>query len=675
MNSAPRGRNRRMASTTGASADAPANTWRSRNPHGSRIAQPNRVAGNLNQGTTTQNNPAVPDSDPSFRLLGTMRWQIKSFSTSSGFRSAAALEGFLKAALAALQVDDRQARTKAAETISDEKGLHIIRDIVEMVGKPIPDRPRHFQTLRFESHIAPFLKLLVHKTFTNLALEGTFQHIVKVFYGPDGERAARYFHGACSLLCEERNQDTFNDNVHLLCLILHAVVRHTSDAVAHEGLIAVHEFLRTVPLNSTETTSPIQKRIDKSLDETAAYLFPLSYRLAHPKSPAVGSDGNPNPYRNLEHFIDNPGERSDSGPRHDNDSAKIDEISILPTKNELQSPRPPYLPINHPAAPHFLEGPARLFDIHFRLLREDMLGPLRSAIGFILDKARPGAPLSECLGELGHSRSGMSLVRLFHRVSVDSASFQRRRGLVFRFRFEQPRRLLSLSKSNRINQWKASRSLEDGSLLCLVSNVPSAECFLVVTKKDEDALGSNSDWAYISLNLAEPNQNAQKFLLRLLTAKNLERDSLALIEFPGILLASYKSILENLQTRWKHPYLPFSYLLDHDPPKIPHGGVRAIDPPSYASQDPHFTYDLGPIKSRASPSDLRLSPQASQSDEALISRLELETTLDRGQCKALIAGLTQELALIQGKIFFLGSCANLLQDRRVQEKHISVLRW
>jgi hypothetical protein len=195
----------------------------------------------------------------------------------------------------------------------------------------------------------------------------------------------------------------------------------------------------------------------------------------------------------------------------------------------------------------------------------------------------------------------------------------------------------------------------------------------VVAKKDVSDLASDGEWSYIALTLAEPNEPSQKYLLSLLTARKVRNDSLALIEFPGILLASYKSILENLQTRWKHPYLPFSSLIGHPSPEHPNREVRSVDPPSYSTQDPHFTYDLAPIRSANSTFDLRLSPFSSQDDDTVVKRLEQETTLDKGQFKALIAGLTQELALIQGNRFL--SASYNFKGHRVRGKRIWGWSW
>lgn len=49
----------------------------------------------------------------------------------------------------------------------------------------------------------------------------------------------------------------------------------------------------------------------------------------------------------------------------------------------------PYLPTNKPSAPHHLpsEGISRLLDTHFRLLRNDLMGPLFDSIHRMLAKA------------------------------------------------------------------------------------------------------------------------------------------------------------------------------------------------------------------------------------------------------------------------------------------------
>lgn len=69
---------------------------------------------------------------------------------------------------------------------------------------------------------------------------------------------------------------------------------------------------------------------------------------------------------------DGPGQLSDAGPRHQNDYVNIQDISILPTVDEILSLRTPYVPKKDANEPHRLPiGQSRLIDINFRQLRYD----------------------------------------------------------------------------------------------------------------------------------------------------------------------------------------------------------------------------------------------------------------------------------------------------------------
>ena len=71
---------------------------------------------------------------------------------------------------------------------------------------------------------------------------------------------------------------------------------------------------------------------------------------------------------------DGPGELSSQGLRHDNDFIDIQDIRIAPTRQELISRVPPFLPFITYDAPHHLPKGSmeRLLDIQFRLLREEL---------------------------------------------------------------------------------------------------------------------------------------------------------------------------------------------------------------------------------------------------------------------------------------------------------------
>lgn len=78
-----------------------------------------------------------------------------------------------------------------------------------------------------------------------------------------------------------------------------------------------------------------------------------------------------------------PGELRDDGPRHDNDKKLFRAIRVLPTREEVVSPIKPYLPRQkHPenASPFIAESVDRHLDVQFRLMREDMLAPVRRGV-------------------------------------------------------------------------------------------------------------------------------------------------------------------------------------------------------------------------------------------------------------------------------------------------------
>lgn len=69
---------------------------------------------------------------------------------------------------------------------------------------------------------------------------------------------------------------------------------------------------------------------------------------------------------------DGPGQFSNAGPRHQNDHVNIQDITILPTVDEILSLRNPYIPKKDANDSHRLPiGQSRLIDINFRQLRYD----------------------------------------------------------------------------------------------------------------------------------------------------------------------------------------------------------------------------------------------------------------------------------------------------------------
>lgn len=77
-----------------------------------------------------------------------------------------------------------------------------------------------------------------------------------------------------------------------------------------------------------------------------------------------------------------PGELRNGGPRHDNDHADIQQIRTVPTEQEVLCEIPPYLPQNKAGTvAHLEQGSVNAHrDLHFRLLRHNLVADLHTAI-------------------------------------------------------------------------------------------------------------------------------------------------------------------------------------------------------------------------------------------------------------------------------------------------------
>ncbi|KAK6850516.1 hypothetical protein PG987_000150 [Apiospora arundinis] len=124
-----------------------------------------------------------------------------------------------------------------------------------------------------------------------------------------------------------------------------------------------------------------------------------------------------------------------------------------------------------------------------------------------------------------------------------------------------------------------------------------------------------------------------------------ERSEGVLVELPGLIPATFSTVLENLQRMISLGELPFQEWII---PKLedPASRTRNLEPPRYA-RAAGFRFSLDPIANGVGP-PLSLSATSSPDDASLINHLESRLTLDRGQCQALVAALTQEFSLIQG---------------------------
>lgn len=264
---------------------------------------------------------------------------------------------------------------------------------------------------------------------------------------------------------------------------------------------------------------------------------------------------------------------------------------------------------------------------------------------------------SSVLNRTNHNFANNVHAYSYSNAWISGISFTNKRGLEASISFAQPHFLVNKTQQDRSRWWSESRRFQGGLLMCLMTldtNDKISLVFLTVVKKmgdnhvSEYNLSANSLQATVKAKFASTNQHDDlQTLLRL----SCQRNQGILIEFPGVMLASFVPILENLQRMQSQSQLPFADWIatDAEAPT-----QREVPPPLY-SRAPGFRFSLAAIQkassdgeSEVSGDELYIDAQSRPDDPALVSQLLAETDLDKGQCEALIAALVREYALIQG---------------------------
>jgi hypothetical protein len=219
---------------------------------------------------------------------------------------------------------------------------------------------------------------------------------------------------------------------------------------------------------------------------------------------------------------------------------------------------------------------------------------------------------------------------------IRNVLYDQRRGLEAHIPFPPVPALRNKSSAERRTWSKDSRRPEEGTLLCLITmnSARSSILFFTVSEKGADtwkdySLTSNERQSTITTKFGSWIQNNLDLMVRL----SCENTQGVLIEFPGIILATFIPILENLQKMQEQSRLPFRHIIAPDPVTPCGNKVQefVIPPPTYA-RNPRFKFSLNAILKNAA-DDLASDPFPSVDDTALIDLLEESTYLDRGQCQ------------------------------------------
>ncbi|KAG8920880.1 hypothetical protein FRC02_000585 [Tulasnella sp. 418] len=367
----------------------------------------------------------------------------------------------------------------------------------------------------------------------------------------------------------------------------------------------------------------------------------------------------------LQYTYDGPGAENrlnpEDGARHDNDFASISEIRIAPTYEELVSSTPNYLPANIPGAPHHLPGDSieRLLDIQFRLLREELTCPIKTAIFIVLEEMQqqPNGKKTQFL-ELVEKKGGLHkpgrhsldsvMFSVYTGVTFKSLECHSRAGIFTTLIFDTPSgRAREGNPAQRAQYWESvgKRRLMQGGLVALVWKVADeTKVYLgVITSKMEELVNSakaSSNTLRVGVSFFDVEIEAR--ILQALQQPHMGHGQRFLIEAP-VLLESICPFLDTLKTVVPSD-IPFAKYLVH--PESGRLDNVKVEPPLYATT-PGYTFTLDCLFTDGR-TNLILDPSSERSKTAALDRLKLGSRLDPTQAEATVKALTSGVALIQG---------------------------
>ncbi|KAK3074007.1 hypothetical protein LTR53_003903 [Teratosphaeriaceae sp. CCFEE 6253] len=523
--------------------------------------------------------------------------------------------------------------------------------VKEIAGQPINQLNATQLGRVFNSQILPFLKAITHKSVANsLILRPRLMTIYNIMYGENGQRSALWFAAVAkhlqTLALTRANEDgtadmETADAVETSFAALHRLFEINTEAQVHDELKKVVGSLRLVFEDPPPATVTFAYRLSIKYLSNLEQRCGLGRALPEVKSNVKAANGP----AVFDLARERPGELSIDGPRHDNDYVDIRNISILPTLQEIESPRNEYLPIADPQDWHFggLEG---LLDRNFRLLREDTVGQLRDAAKLELEQMHD--PHADSRLHQG------ARTFVYPNVSVSDIAFDSFRGLEFVISFDQPKVFLNMSERQRRDWCEASKRLGHEALICLLSAGGSVAFFIISSApmhaRKDAANGATDLHKHYNLwidkerahAVAKPVDQPEIYpIINQLVSGHAEQ--LSLVEFPGVLLPAFRPTLQAMQSMRGTLDLPFAEIL------APSSTTSALDrdvdigPPTYATR-PGFRYDLSAVTS----GDAQLYMDPTQSDGDVIDQLTAHSPLDYGQAQAVVSSLSRSLALIQG---------------------------
>ncbi|KAI0120737.1 hypothetical protein BJ170DRAFT_162088 [Xylariales sp. AK1849] len=455
--------------------------------------------------------------------------------------------------------------------------------------------------------IEPLLRVLTHPALLDsISVDSFLGVIYRSFGGTNGDRGLALFSSLCRRLTTRatRSLDTSipvvaADTVKLMLTALHQLVARKHRARFNDDLAPLFEAIDGLVniVAASDPTAELQVW-KRQLDVTRRIVDIATGRLV--------SD------THIEDIIDNPNRTMSSFPltiavpggRHDNDHADIRHIQVLPTLEEISCSQAECLPSTNLLQPHHLQDPAhRHIDSLFRLLRHDIFGAVNDVLGELLAQDSQNPPTIANSDTRAHTYTQASIRHVF---------IHERRGLQAILSFAAPVQVRRKTKAEQRRWWQETSRLEEGSLVCLLAATGTQKLLLfleVVTKRAEavrdqrdqrhqqqqhnntSCLISDTGLPSITVKLATRLQGHLKLLIQMYGQSAKIRGTL--VEFHGLLPATFNPVLQNLQLMMGEGQMAFQQWLLPDGHGTDADAAR-IPPPAYARK-PGFTFRLDSI--------------------------------------------------------------------------------
>lgn len=233
----------------------------------------------------------------------------------------------------------------------------------------------------------PFLLVITHPAMLDCLTVDTFVGgLYNFISGTHGKRAIDFFQNLCTNLtdayCKSNISRSSAESILLAMMTaLHEILKREQRAAFNDG-----DLLDLI--DSADKTAKVVNS-----DKSSVFAHSINQRnvairtiIARAKGLLVGIDLSPVGGVSTTVVKSTfPREVIIPGGKHDNDDADISQIKILPTDDEIRSDKSGFLPTTDLSHPHFLKDSVqRHLDTQFRLLRHDIFGELKAALGGLI---------------------------------------------------------------------------------------------------------------------------------------------------------------------------------------------------------------------------------------------------------------------------------------------------